>query len=130
MVRLLFRLLCGDVGATAGKDDNKFETKELFCNEIFYDEIKKYKKSVLDTIKNDYEVEVRYCNKGGEIYALAMGGKPNTAPVAVFSNNEIKKYEMIFHGIDTSKIEQENEKILKLIDELKEIIDAERTENV
>lgn len=124
MIQSLFRLLFGDFGV---QNDDKFEIKELLCN---YDEIKKYKKSILNTIKNDYEVEVRYCNNGGEIYVLAMGGKLNTAPVAVFSNNKINKYEMIFHGIDTSHIEQENEKIRKQIDELREIIDVERTENV
>ena len=77
---------------------------------------------MLNSIKNDFGVEVRYHNDKGDIYALGLVNKPNVALVAVFSNNAVKKYEMLFHGIDTSCIEQENEKIRKEIEEISRIV--------
>ena len=95
--------------------------KELSHNEKIYASIKEYKKGVLNSIKNDFGVEVRHYNDKGNIYALGLVNKPNVALVAVFSNNAVKKYEMLFHGIDTSYIKQENEKIRKEIEEIRRL---------
>ncbi|MDA3053021.1 hypothetical protein OFO01_06080 [Campylobacter sp. JMF_01 NE2] len=94
---------------------------ELSHNEKIYASIKEYKKGVLNSIKNDFGVEVRYYNDKGDIYALGLVNKSNVALVAVFSNNAVKKYEMLFHGIDTSYIKQENEKIRKEIEEIRRL---------
>lgn len=138
----LFKFLRGSGGVCGSKNDKttnnddkpQLETtddhnkpkvakkkKELSHNEKIYASIKEYKKGVLDSIKRDFGVEVRHYNDKGDIYALGLVNKPNVALVAVFSNNAVKKYEMLFHGIDTSCIEQENEKIQKEIEEIRRL---------
>lgn len=99
--------------------------KELSHNEKIYASIKKYKKGVLDAIKRDFGVEIRYHNDKGGIYALGLA-MPSLliAPImAIFSKNLANSDEIIFHGIDTSYAEKENENLQNEINELKEFLD-------
>lgn len=99
--------------------------KELSHNEKIYASIKEYKKGVLDSIKRDFGVEIRYHNDKGGIYALglAMSGLLIAPIMAIFSKNLTNSDEIVFHGIDTSHIEKENENLQNEINELKEFLD-------
>ena len=99
--------------------------KELSHNEKIYASIKKYKKGVLDSIKRDFGVEIRYHNDKGGIYALGLAmSSLLIAPImAIFSKNLANSDEIIFHGIDTSYAEKENENLQNEINELKEFLD-------
>ncbi|MDA3042809.1 MULTISPECIES: hypothetical protein [unclassified Campylobacter] len=117
--------------------------KELSHNEKIYAQIKKHKKGVFDSIERDFGVKVQH-----KLNPLGMATAAMTAPLggvagvvatgigiakvvseqvsdksalcAMVSNDND---EIVFHGIDTSHIEKENENLQNEINELKEFLD-------